>query len=89
MEDVDKLDNIQDGFSTTSSYSFAKRPGCNISTAMCQRVIQEMVDKIKALDSKAENRLAQDHPHHQRTHTLALYEDPTCFTNASSMQMEG
>ena len=70
MEDVDKLDNIQDGFSTTSSYSFAKRPGCNISTAMCQRVIQEMVDKIKALDSKAdsgsesENSLARDHPPH-------------------------
>ena len=48
-----------------------------------------MVDKIKALDSKAENKLAQDHPPHQRAHTLALYEDPTCFTNASSMQMEG
>ena len=48
-----------------------------------------MVDKIKALDSKAENRLAQDHPPHQRTHTLALYEDPTCFTNASRAGCRG
>jgi len=55
MEDVDKLDNIQDGFSTTSSYSVAKRPGCNISTAMCSSRTKTCYTTQQHVDHKIAN----------------------------------
>ena len=57
MEDVDKLNNIQDGFSTTSSYSFAKRPGCNISTAMCSSRTKTCYTTQQHVDHKIANAL--------------------------------